>query len=216
MDQEKTNLHPMAASITVGSSSLTAIVDTGAQVNVCPLRAINSHDKKAMRSCSLSIRPFGSALIRPIGIATLRTSWHGKEIIADWLMVDDSHLDRPVDPIASKSIAVALGMITLDPRLIPYDSKIMKRRRNKPDNVLYASDLPQVGSHSESREREQTQKWINHRRFKVCFKGLGPLRGYVIQLYLKPNAKPFISPSKTPSILPPTTDRGSGSTNAQG
>lgn len=200
---DELNRSPIVAPITAGASKLTAIVDTGAQANVCPLWAINSRDKRGIKPCNVSIRPFGSTPIHPVGAIVLQTSWGGRTVQTEWLIVDDSKLNRKIEPIASKSLVIALKMINLDPRLVGYTGN-PKMTRNKMDNALCASNLQPNTEFSAMRNGDQTQEWVENRRFAACFKGLGLLRGYTVRLFLKANAKPFISPPRThPYYLQP-------------
>lgn len=63
----------IAAPLKVGESTFTAIVDTGAQANVCPLWAISNHDQKSKQRKDVYIRPFGSTPIRPLGVIVTGT-----------------------------------------------------------------------------------------------------------------------------------------------
>ncbi|XP_059095591.1 uncharacterized protein K02A2.6-like [Tigriopus californicus] len=157
---------------------------------------MTNNDKKSIKPCTVLIRPFGSTVIRPVGTTTLKTSWYGSIVKAEWLVVDDSKLNRHIDPIISKSLAIALKMITLDSRLLPYAKDSNTKHENKRDSALYASELPLVGNPADMGETNQNQKWIGNNCFRECFHGLGLLRKHIVQLFLKHNAKPFISPPR--------------------
>jgi hypothetical protein len=88
---------------------------------------------------------------------------------------------------------------------VPYLNDFKMRRGNINNDVYTASNLSEVASDSAGKkETNHTDKWVQNNRFNKCFKGLGWLRGYVVQLYLKPNAKPHISPPRAqPYYLQP-------------
>lgn len=196
----------VAAPLNVGTSNFVAIVDTGAQANICPLWAISALDQKKITQKQVSIRPFGSTPIQPVGVIWCKTSWQGRSTQAEWLIVDDSLLGRQIDSIISKSLALALKMIALDPGHVPFNNVYKTSPNNKTDELYYASKIKDMDL-EKTKQGKQSQKWIVDERYKACFEGLGFLRGHVVHLYLKEKAKPFISPPRPhPYYLQPLID----------
>lgn len=111
---------PMAAYILVGSAHIQAIVDTGAQANVLPLRLIGQDERRKLRATTITVRPFGSQEINPRGILHTDTTWRDSTIAAAWIVVDDKQLPRTIDPIISRSLAQDLGLAVLHQDLTPY------------------------------------------------------------------------------------------------
>lgn len=49
---------------------------------------------------------------------------------------------------------------------------------------------------SEIPANDKARKWADDENYEACFNGLGFLKGHVAHLFLKKDAKPFISPPR--------------------
>ncbi|XP_059085640.1 uncharacterized protein LOC131882502 [Tigriopus californicus] len=216
-NRERTNAPPaLSAILEVGEAQLQAIVDTGAQANVAPLRLIGAFNEKALKHTTITVRPFGSEEITPCGILQTDTSWQGATISAKWIIIDDSLLPRKIDPIISRSLAQSLGLATLHPNLIPFVRSPPSASYKKTPSYLhpiYTGLRPgptQAGGVNQGGKQldQGTQVFMSNPRFKDCFKGLGCLKDHHVRLYLKPEAKPFVAPPKVHAFfLQPQVDQ---------
>lgn len=189
---------PSGADILIGHYTVTAIVDTGAQANVVPLRLLHPNLRAAIGPTTISIRPFGSDSIVPKGVLNASTEWKARKVTAKWIVLDDASLHRRIEPIISKSLAMQMGMIQLHPDLVKYEPyNANTHRQNKPKYLFYSASTqkePNIAPAPRSAPTPTTINWLNHPKYRSCFVGLGVMKDYKVKLYLKPNAKPFIAP----------------------
>lgn len=191
----------MAAFIRIGSSTFQAIVDTGAQANVLPLRLIGQEERDQIEATTITVRPFGSIEIQPKGNLRIDTTWQNSTLMANWIIIDDAGLARPIDPIISCSLSQALGLATLHNDLVPYNPLFYTQTINKGQdlNQYHAQQQTQLKQERKTCVPEissETSVYMNMPKFRGCFEGLGCLLDYQVKLHLKPGAKPHVSPPR--------------------
>eukprot|EP00094_Tigriopus_californicus_P004972 TCALIF_04788-PA protein Name:"Protein of unknown function" AED:0.29 eAED:0.31 QI:0/-1/0/1/-1/1/1/0/467 len=112
--------HPMPAQpggaapqlrVSLGRSSFLAPPDTGADLNVVPLRLLSHHDAQSIRPAAMTIIPFGAAPFRALGKLQADTIVGDRIASSVWYVVDDSKTTRPITPLIGCSTALDLGVV---------------------------------------------------------------------------------------------------------
>lgn len=172
----------MAANIWVGTTRIQAIVYTGAQANVVPLRLIGLDNLERLKATSVTIRPFGSNEITPRGVLLVDTTWKSSTVSAKWIVIDDKPLPRIIDPIISRSRAQDLGLARLHKDLVPYSLSHTADPNKQTQTYLKSTQSRQTGARSpavqhmdqgEAALDPNTKRYMEDHQFRQSFEGIG-------------------------------------------
>ena len=118
----------------------------------------------------MSLQPYGSKVIQPLGEFTAITSWGKRQTETKWVVLDNHVLEGKVENIPSCSSAEALGILQI----------------NTQPNTFMVSSKPTI--------HPTTQVILNE--YGDVFIGLGKMKTDPVTLYTKPDTKPIIQPPR--------------------
>ena len=167
--------------IVIANTKTQALIDTGAEVNILLESKVPHHIKKIFKT-PITLQPYGSKIITPIGQVTMDTKWGTSTTRATWVDVADKDLQGHACNLISCQLAEDLKIISF----------------NKHSNELYALLSKQNQHQTANNDFEQLKTQVEPSvayilsKYEEVFTGLGKMNADPVHFHLKCNAKPII------------------------
>ena len=155
--------------INIAGQPTNLMIDSGAEVNVILQKFVPPHVKIA--PTTVTLHPYGSVPIQPIGEFVAVASWGSVQIPARWIVLNNNALTGRAVNILSCSTAEDLGILTI----------------NRTPKLVAALDNEPLIDPTTSTVLEQ---------YPDVFTGLGKMKADPVTLYVKADTKPVIQPPR--------------------
>ncbi|TRY70751.1 hypothetical protein TCAL_07344, partial [Tigriopus californicus] len=156
--------------VIVGGKAITAIADTGAQVNVLPVSQLTRELRAKITPASTTIQPYLAPSMPVLGTLTTDTTVENHTLLMKWLVVEDVHgLNTPTPALLSCTSCLDFNLITIN--FTPKTNKISQ---------IYNLDTNKTGP------------WDPRlgKKYQAIFQGVGNLKSHSVTLHLRPGANP--------------------------
>lgn len=167
----------MDVEVNIGGKVISAIADTGTQVNMVPFSLLpqDLHDKIKPAVATIHVQPYLAPSMLVLGTLTSDTTIEEHTMLVKWLVVDDRHKSNvPAPALLSCASCLHFTLITIN----------FKPKTNK-SYQSYSIEL-------------NTSGWDPRTdpKYKDIFQGIAHLKNRTVSLYLRPGVVPRISPPK--------------------